>query len=440
MSGYRQSVVNRATGHSQSEDATELPRGYQFCEASQFIEFCIELDCQDDRLSAPNDQRYQPHIDSTRWQLTPLFDSRLHVAKDVLEYKKNGKTAENQGWATLYEDILKRVRQTPPVEWSVQALASDPRFNGFGPYQLAWVLYQGIGNNHGRYAIAIRGTIFSAHSSLFEDVCFQPIDASHFLNHYVSFAEDKQASLHSGFAHGVFSLLLDGRYGILQTLHRLRLSPKSTLYLVGHSQGAAMATLAHAFLHYGMAHTHKTDNVFDLCGKEYALKSYVFAQPKPGNYAFAADFARYTQQQDNALVINNVIDPVPQLPLTLESGNDLAKLLPKSAFAARALNTIARIDTGLRSLLGHILEPLTHKASAGYGYYFGYPEMGKIGKDKVRSSWNFQPAGHQLLVYGPKEQSDDLLLQHHAWMYRDLIHQQLNTTQHAASDSEAVAQ
>jgi hypothetical protein len=85
--------------------------GYKFQEATQFIEFCVELDSQDDRITSPENPNYLPQIDHNLWNPMPDYDSR-------------------------------------------QALARDPRYNGFGPYQSAWVLYMGRNENAGAYAIA----------------------------------------------------------------------------------------------------------------------------------------------------------------------------------------------------------------------------------------------------------------------------------------------
>lgn len=409
-------------------------KGYKFEEASQFIEFCVELDSQDDRLPNPKDPthnpmspNYRPQINPELWNPEPIYDSRKNVANDVIDFRNSGEspTDKNKGWAKLYSDILARASKEPPVAWTVKALAEDPRYNGFGPYQSAWLLYEGRNKNAGAYAIAIRGTVFSAQPSMAADAIFHPVLAQHFLNPSVSFASFNGASLHSGFAHATFSLLLDDRYGILHVLHQIPVLPNARLFIVGHSQGASMATLTHAFLHYAMKDATATHNVFDLYGKNYKLKSYVFAQPKTGNFTFAADFANITQGLDNAIVINNDIDLIPQVPLTLQDLADLGGDLPGSSLAATALRYIAGIGSGLRGAVGRIAEQFVKMDAAGYGYYFNYPQFVVDGKDKIGSSWNFMAAGHVMLVYGTPSDPSDVFLQHHAWTYRNLIKAQL---------------
>ncbi len=407
-------------------------KGFKFAEASQFIEFCVELDSQDDRMPDsktpshdPMSSNYYQKINPDLWNPVPIYDSRKEVAKDVIAFRSTGETKDNHGWAKLYREILNLGSKEPSSKWTVQAISDDPRYNGFGPYQSAWLLYEGRNANAGSYAIAIRGTVVSIKPSKVEDALFHPVLAQQFLNPAVSFASFDGASLHGGFAHGTFSLLLDDRYGILRVLHNTPVPANARLYIVGHSQGASMATLTHAFFHYAMMNATASSNVFDLYGKNYKLKSYVYAQPKPGNFVFAADFANITQGLDNSIVINNDIDPVPQVPLTLQDLGDIDGDVPGSSFGAKALRYISGIGSGFRGVVGRLAEPFVKKDDAGYGYYYNYPQLGSVGQDKIGSSWNFMAAGHIMLVYGTPGDPSDKFLQHHAWTYRNLIKTQL---------------
>ena len=404
-------------------------KGYKFAEATQFIEFCVDLDSQDDRLPSsksanhdPMNPNYWPQIDPMLWD--SVYDSRTEVAKDVIAFKATKASKKDHGWAKLYQDIIDRASKAPPSAWTVETLSKDPRYNGFGSYQSAWRLYKGLNENAGTYAIAIRGTVFSAKPSVVEDVVFHPVVAKQFLNRYVSFASFNGASLHSGFAHATFSLLLDDRYGIIRALNDMHVPANTRLYIVGHSQGAAMATLTHAFLHYAMKDATKSNDIFTLYGKNYKLKSYVYAQPKPGNFEFAADFASITQSFDNAIVINNDIDPVPQVPLTMQDMGDLDHDLPGTSLIVRIFHYISGVGSGFRGAVGRIAEPIVRKSDAGYGYYYNYPHL-VPGKDTVASSWNFMAAGHLILVYGTPGDPSDEFLQHHASTYRDLIKAQI---------------
>jgi hypothetical protein len=127
-------------------------KGYKFEKTSQFIEFCVELDSQDDRLPNPKDPNHDPmnpnfhqQINPKLWNPDPIYDSRKEVANDVIDFKNSGesKTEGNKGWVKLYRKILARASKEPPLAWTKKAFFDDARYNGFGPYQSAWLLYEG---------------------------------------------------------------------------------------------------------------------------------------------------------------------------------------------------------------------------------------------------------------------------------------------------------
>ncbi len=402
-------------------------RGYSYAQAGAFIEFCIELDNQDDRLADParRNSAIWPVIDPARWDPEPVFDSRRAVVRDLLAYRQQPDDAGLRPWQRLFDDILARARKGPPAGWEPDTLVQDARYNGFGPYQNAWLLYRGVGDNAGAYAIAIRGTVFSAAPSALEDFIFQPVLAREFLSARVAFAQNRSSTIHSGFAHGAFTLLLDERYGIVPQLAADRIAAGSRIYVVGHSQGAALAALVHAFLHYAAA-PGPGDDVFALRRKRFALNSCGFAQPKPGNQDFAADFASYTQGDDSAIVINNNIDPVPQVPLTLQSVGDIASDLPNQSALIKTLQYGASASLALVGLVGRLTEPIVRKEAAGFGRYFQAAALAPDGaRETPAGSLNFVAAGHVYTVYGTPGDPKDAFLQHHAWVYRELLRIQL---------------
>lgn len=412
------------------------PSGYIHEEATQFVEFCVELDAQDDRLQHKDPSPWTANVDKSVWEIA--FDTRDAIAEDYFTYKSfiaAGGNVDDKSlppdhvahWHKVFEDLETRARAKNESFQKAADIAANPNLNGFGPWQNAWILYRGIGpNNKGRYAIAIRGTVFSNSPSVIEDAAFQPVMAKGFLSPEVAFAKSENATLHSGFAHATYTLLFDLRYGVLPALMRERVPEKSILYIVGHSQGAAMVTLAHAFLFRAMQSAELGDkDPLHLKGARYRLKSYAIAQPKPGNYAFAADFASYTQSADNAIVINNDIDPVPKVPLTFEAVEDLATDFSSISTSGRIVRFVAGLGAGTRSLVSYLLEPWAISMARGYGYYYGYPDIEPRGSDvQSGSSWNFVPAGRVLLVYGrpgdKKDKGDDFY-QHHSTTYRQLI-------------------
>ena len=409
--------------HQRYASGDKAVAGYRHDEATQFIEFCVELDNQDDRLTHPNDQVLRAQIDPTLW--VPVFDSRDAVAHDTVTYFNHLSDPDALHWGKLFDEIIKNTKHKHPTGWNAIDIAQDPDLNGFGPWQNAWILYEGQGSFAGSYAIAIRGTVFSNKPSVAEDAWFHAVVAKEFLSKSVSFADFDGAALHSGFTHATFTLLLDKRYGILAELERRNLAANSRLYIVGHSQGAAMATLTHAFLHYAMRHDNESAPVLGLNNKNFKLKSYAIAQPKPGNYAFAADFASITQQTDNAIVINNHIDPVPKVPLTLEGSGDLEDDFRGSSFAVRSLHFVAGFGKSVRGGIAWMAEPFVKDSAKGYSYFYHYDQLKPIGEDQTAASWHFVPAGRVLLVFGHPGDPEDLFFQHHATTYRELIRAQL---------------
>jgi hypothetical protein len=415
------------------------PGGYIQGEASAFIEFCVELDSQDDRNQHPGSDVFVPKIDPALWQVA--YDSRAAVAADYVQFMQGSNSVPTAGpvpedalihWAKLYDLIKHTAANKKLTIKDAGTIRNNPDLNGFGPWQNAWILYRGLGSNSGRYAIAIRGTVFSNSPTVIEDAIFQPVLGRDFLSAYVSFANDKQATIHSGFLHATFTLLFDRRYGILQALNDQNVEPSSALYIVGHSQGAAMATLVHAFLFNAMnaAESGSTDPL-SLKGKRYRLKSYAFAQPKPGNYPFAAEFARYTQGPDSAIVINNDIDPVPKVPMTMQSTADLETDFHGRFLLASIVRSLGGVSKTLRSTISWVCEPFTRRSAMGYAYYYHWSALGVTAiNDRTGWSWDFVPAGHVIIVFGTPiaDPGSDVFFQHHATTYRQLIASQLATS------------
>lgn len=408
--------------------------GYRQQEALAFIEFCVELDNQDDREAAKKAKNPNPIFDAkvnpAEWTL--VYDSRQAVADDVFRFSQLAIVADkDKPWRKLYAEIIARAKKGHPNGWKAADLFDDATLNGFGPWGSAWLLYRGDGSFKGAYAVAIRGTVFSYQPSAMEDAWFHTVKATEFLSPIIKFCDSSTASLHSGFAHAAFTVLLDARYGVLPILEALKVPAHSRLYLVGHSQGAAMVTLVHAFLHHAMRDEDgRAKAVLGLKDKDYLLKSYGFAQPKPGDYEFSYEFARITQRDDNAIVINNAIDAVPQVPMTLQSIGDLNDDFKGSGITLKLIQFFSSAGSGIRRGIAVLGEPLEKRSAQGYGYFYHYDDLvlngtAVLGKDQLASTWNFAPAGHVYFVYGQPGDPHDLFLQHHAWNYRELIRTQL---------------
>ncbi|WP_446810945.1 lipase family protein [Methylomonas sp. 2BW1-5-20] len=205
---------------------------------------------------------------------------------------------------------------------------NDIKTNGLHPLNNAWLMAQSA-SDPGHIAIAIRGTV-SERRSILADAYAATIPAYAGLEYPkdtprpIAFAATPDAEVHMGFGYAAFSLLFDPQHGILAQLQqRQTQQPITKITITGHSQGAAVATLIHAFLYYATVDRH---NPYQLAfAAKPALKSYLFAQPKPGNLQFAQDFARIAAE--TAYVINNDRDPVPQVPLSLETVTEVSEFV-----------------------------------------------------------------------------------------------------------------
>jgi len=228
-------------------------------------------------------------------------------------------------------------------------------------------------------------------------------------------------------------LMFDPTHGILKALHD-QVPPGSRLLITGHSQGAAIATLVHAFLHYAI--TADSSNKFGLRDSGYTLKSYVFAQPKPGNWQFAMDFAQIAGSRGAAFVINNDLDWVPHVPLSLEffdePGGDLLAAINtepglrgviNSALATAAIG----FTQGARAMIALQVNKDTIKSiENGNRFEDRYLAPGYAAEGQVSAySVNYTLAGTQVPVFGSASSNIPLdntgMAQHHGPTYRMLL-------------------
>uniref|UniRef100_E6QDV4 Fungal lipase-type domain-containing protein n=1 Tax=mine drainage metagenome TaxID=410659 RepID=E6QDV4_9ZZZZ len=307
--------------------------------------------------------------------------------------------------------------------------------NGIGPFDNAWKLWK-MGES-ARYAVVVRGTIPRG-ASIIEDLLSTtmnaaevsiPLSRQQTLNFPLAITEG--AAVHAGFTLGLAALIFDKTDGIVQQLQSL--PSGSEILVVGHSQGSAIATLLHSFLHYAAS-----DPRFGLDEKGFSVKSYVFAQPKPGNWQYSLDLAQVAANKGLTFCVNNTLDWVPQVPLALQSLDEITNdpILPflkehakvgwivESGLAALANSMVWLKDhaSGLVSsltdrvtILENIIDPK-------------YIEKGGAQLERVGAiSLNYIPCGMVLGLAGDPSQSTDtdLLAQHHATTYQHLMQQQL---------------
>jgi hypothetical protein len=168
---------------------------------------------------------------------------------------------------------------------------------------------------------------------------------------------------------------------------------------------------------------------FGLGAKNYALKSYVFAQPKPGNSQFGMNFAEIAGNRNNAFVFNNTLDPVAQVPLTLGFLADADADMPDnksvlSKFVRWANNVFNSIRNGIDRVFTGNINKVQHKQD----FYLAE----ELDRDSTSAkpeavSQTYVSAGLVIPLRGrPKgdyypEQKVDDFIQHHATTYRWLL-------------------
>jgi hypothetical protein len=395
LSGCSSVQVDPSAGERPTFDSSAGAGGFDAAEAKDAIEFCVDLDSQDDLVKDLS--RGIPE------------ERSLYRARPSAKWKKIADSRE------LYAPGQR-----------------DPGKNGFPPFNSAWTLWRQTAPGPGGrsvFAATLRGTVVESAPSVWQDIVIATIAArngmeySNGKNLSITFADMPRAEVHAGFAYGAFDSLFDAKYGLLPKIVS-EADAGSIVIVTGHSQGAAMATLAHAFLHYAMQ-----ERKFGLGAKNYALKSYVFAQPKPGNSQFGMNFAEIAGNRNNAFVFNNTLDPVAQVPLTLGFLADADADMPDnksvlSKFVRWANNVFNSIRNGIDRVFTGNINKVQHKQD----FYLAE----ELARDSTSAkpeavSQTYVSAGLVIPLRGrPKgdyypEQKVDDFIQHHATTYRWLL-------------------
>ena len=298
-----------------------------------------------------------------------------------------------------------------------------------GTFDEKWQLWRSAA---GPWAIALRGTVMRA-GSIFEDLISILVGANGIITvgpHPIPyrFAADAAAGVHLGFALGTLLLLKDREHGILAQLAARGVAP-GDVYITGHSQGAAMATLLRSYLEYAPD-----------APAGYAYKTYVFAQPKPGNGHYALDFDARFANRELAFRVTNSLDWVPQVPFTLEFLQDVDRPNPLSVLASPSLlmslltKLLERAVDDVRSLVEtHARAHLQVKAATLAQKVAPGPTptaaLLSSGFDvPVLHSLDFESAGTEVALIGTppsRDESHDAFFEHHTTTYYRLLQSQL---------------
>ncbi|HEY0678130.1 MAG TPA: lipase family protein [Chitinophagaceae bacterium] len=180
-------------------------------------------------------------------------------------------------------------------------------------------------------------------------------------------ATDPRAAVHIGWLVGTGFLSKD----ILPKIDSAYKSGTRNFYILGHSQGGAIAFLLTAYLH----HLQKQQ----LLPGDIRFKTYCSAGPKPGNLYFAYEYETMTQG-GWAFNIVNPVDWVPQTPFSVQTLEDFAQINP----FVNAKVFLKKQKWPSRWALNHAYGRLTkpsRKALKNYKKYLGNYVSKAVGKN-----------------------------------------------------------
>jgi hypothetical protein len=212
-----------------------------------------------------------------------------------------------------------------------------------------------------------------------------------------------RAAVHTGWLIATAFLSRD----MLPQIDSLYQKGYKDFYIMGHSQGGAIAYLLKAMLLKGQ----KTGEIPD----DIRFKTYCSAAPKPGNLYFAYDYENMTKG-GWALTVNNAADWVPQAPFSIQTVGDFVELSPftNAKGVIRKQPFLKRI---VMTKVYNSLDKPTEKANRKFQKYLGknlevfirkvLPEFES--PEYVNSS-NYVRTGKQIVLY-PNEEYFELFPQ-----------------------------
>lgn len=279
-----------------------------------------------------------------------------------------------------------------------------------------WDLWK---NNENTAVISLRGTTKNGISWLENFyAAMLPAQGSIQISKQYTFqyklAENKRAAVHTGWLIGIACL----SQSIIPKIDSLYKTGVKQFYIMGHSQGGALAYLLTAHLHY-----------LQKDGKlphDIQMKTYCSAAPKPGNLYFAYDYESYTQQ-GFAYNVVNADDWVPETPAVVQTINDFNEVNP----FVDAKNTIKKQKFGLKIAMKVVYRNLvkpTHKAQQKNQKYLGNKTTKLVKKTlpelklpPFANTSNYARAGNFITLQGnndyyvlfPKDKERVFL--HHLW-------------------------
>lgn len=313
--------------------------------------------------------------------------------------------------------------QAPPMPQNWSLVFDSPQI---GVFDNKWQLWKFSEGQVTQYAVLIRGTVDEP-GSIIDDILAVMIPASgsatvSSITLSYQLATNPKAGVHLGFALALFILLYDPTDGILVKLLEL-VPPGGDVFVAGHSQGAAIATLCRSFLNYT-----EFQKLFN-----FNYKTYVFSQPKPGNDYYGYDYESIVGNTNLGFTLTNTEDWVPQVPFTFEIPSDVNTPNPLSLLSTQQAS-LASATSQVAVMRSHIADAQMQKYAAqmeALGQKLKAQNLREASASAVETNitilptLNFSGCGLPVILQGvpgtnpcdPK----DFFWQHHTAMYYDLL-------------------
>jgi hypothetical protein len=256
--------------------------------------------------------------------------------------------------------------------------------------------------------ISIRGTTMKQVSWL-ENFYAAMVPAEgtlHISNDFIfdyKLSDDKRAAVHVGWLIGMACLSAD----INKKIDSLYQQDYKNFYIMGHSQGGAIAYLLTALL------IKKQES--KSIPADIRFKTYCSAAPKPGNLYFAYDYENMTKGGWSVTAIN-AADWVPQSPFSIQTVDDFVAVSP----FAHVKGTLKKQPFLKRLVLSRFYNSLTkptHKASKRFQKNLGKrletfirKELPEYKSPVYFSSSDYVRTANQIVLY-PDETYYDLFPQ-----------------------------
>lgn len=225
-------------------------------------------------------------------------------------------------------------------------------------------------------------------------------------------SNDKRASVHAGWLIGSVSIFQD----LLPRIDSCMAEGIHDFYIVGHSQGGAIAYLLTSLLHHLKQDQPKYDSI--------AIKTYASAAPKPGNLYYAYEFEALTQAGWAFNVVNSA-DWVPEGPFSIQTTDDYNTLNPFK-YADEAISNLSFPKNIVLKHFYNKLDKPTKKARDRFNKHLGEHMVKQVQRYLPNSSIltfnessNYVRVGQTIVLFADEEyfkefpNNDGEIWQHH---------------------------